>query len=207
MLGFLLKGLIIGVLVSAPMGPTGVLCIQRTINKGRMHGFVTGLGAALSDIIYAAITGFGMGFVIDFIEANIRPLQVLGSVVLLVFAYVVYNSNPVKSLSKKKEGATSYTQDFITALLLTLSNALIIFLYIGLFARLSFWDQEMNYSNLVLGLLGIGIGAVVWWLAITYFVGKIKNHFNVRGMKILNHTIGIVMTIIALFGLVYTFWT
>ncbi|MGL4806162.1 MAG: LysE family translocator [Tannerellaceae bacterium] len=207
MLGFLLKGLIIGVLVSAPMGPTGVLCIQRTINKGRMHGFVTGLGAALSDIIYAAITGFGMGFVIDFIEANIRPLQVLGSVVLLVFAYVVYNSNPVKSLSKKKEVATSYTQDFITALLLTLSNALIIFLYIGLFARLSFWDQEMNYSNLVLGLLGIGVGAIAWWLAITYFVGKIKNHFNVRGMKILNHAIGIVMTIIALFGLVYTFWS
>ena len=57
MLGIVSKGIIIGVLVSAPMGPIGMLCIQRTLNKGRWHGFVTGLGAALSDVIYAALTG------------------------------------------------------------------------------------------------------------------------------------------------------
>lgn len=56
MLGIVSKGIIIGVLVSAPMGPIGMLCIQRTLNKGRWHGFVTGLGAALSDVIYAALT-------------------------------------------------------------------------------------------------------------------------------------------------------
>ena len=54
MLGLISKGIVIGVLVSAPMGPIGMLCIQRTLNKGRWHGFVTGLGAALSDVIYAA---------------------------------------------------------------------------------------------------------------------------------------------------------
>ena len=56
MLGLISKGIVIGVLVSAPMGPIGMLCIQRTLNKGRWHGFVTGLGAALSDVIYAALT-------------------------------------------------------------------------------------------------------------------------------------------------------
>lgn len=61
MLGIVSKGIIIGVLVSAPMGPIGMLCIQRTLNKGRWHGFVTGLGAALSDVIYAALTCLGMG--------------------------------------------------------------------------------------------------------------------------------------------------
>lgn len=59
MLGIVSKGIIIGVLVSAPMGPIGMLCIQRTLNKGRWHGFVTGLGAALSDVIYAALTCLG----------------------------------------------------------------------------------------------------------------------------------------------------
>ena len=54
MLGIVSKGIIIGVLVSAPMGPIGMLCIQRTLNKGRWHGFVTGLGAALSDVIYGS---------------------------------------------------------------------------------------------------------------------------------------------------------
>ena len=66
-LDLIIKGLLIGVVASAPMGPVGVLCIQRTLNKGRWYGFVTGIGAAFSDIIYALITGFGMSFVVDFI--------------------------------------------------------------------------------------------------------------------------------------------
>ena len=66
-LDLLVKGLIVGVVVSAPLGPVGVLCIQRTLNKGRWYGFVTGLGAALSDIGYALITGYGMSFMDDFL--------------------------------------------------------------------------------------------------------------------------------------------
>ena len=61
-LDLLIKGFIVGVVVSAPLGPVGVLCIQRTLNKGRWFGFVTGLGAALSDICYALLTGYGMSF-------------------------------------------------------------------------------------------------------------------------------------------------
>ena len=70
MLGIVSKGIIIGVLVSAPMGPLGMLCIQRTLNKGRWHGFVTGIGAALSDVIYAALTCLGMGVVVNYVKAN-----------------------------------------------------------------------------------------------------------------------------------------
>jgi arginine exporter protein ArgO len=66
-LDLVLKGLIIGIMASAPMGPVGVLCVQRTLNKGRWYGFVTGIGAAVSDLIYALITGLGMSFVMDLI--------------------------------------------------------------------------------------------------------------------------------------------
>lgn len=94
MLGIVSKGIIIGVLVSAPMGPIGMLCIQRTLNKGRWHGFVTGLGAALSDVIYAALTCLGMGVVVNFVEANQAPLQLIGSIVLGIFGYYIFQSNP-----------------------------------------------------------------------------------------------------------------
>lgn len=62
------KGIMIGIIASAPMGPVGVLCVQRTLNKGRWYGFVTGIGASVSDIIYALITGLGMSFVMDFVN-------------------------------------------------------------------------------------------------------------------------------------------
>ena len=84
-LDLLVKGLIIGVVVSAPLGPVGVLCIQRTLNKGRWYGFVTGLGAALSDIIYALITGYGMSFMDEFLMKHQVLLQIIGSIMLFVF--------------------------------------------------------------------------------------------------------------------------
>ena len=82
LLEIVVKGLIIGIVASAPMGPVGVLCIQRTLNKGRMYGFVTGCGAAVSDIIYALITGYGLSFIYDFIhnERNLFGLQLCGSI-------------------------------------------------------------------------------------------------------------------------------
>ena len=78
-LDILVKGFVIGIVVSAPLGPVGVLCIQRTLNKGRWYGFVTGLGASLSDIAYALLTGYGMSFVFDYINKNIfyLPLNFL----------------------------------------------------------------------------------------------------------------------------------
>ena len=82
------KGFIIGVVVSAPLGPVGVLCIQRTLNKGRWYGFITGLGASLSDIAYALLTGYGMSFVFDYVNKNIFYLQLFGSIMLLAFGII-----------------------------------------------------------------------------------------------------------------------
>ena len=83
----IIKGLLVGIIASAPMGPVGILCIQRTLNKGRAYGIVTGAGAALSDIIYALMTGLGMSFVMDFIDQkeNLFWLKLAGSLMLLVF--------------------------------------------------------------------------------------------------------------------------
>ena len=101
----LVKGFIIGVVVSAPLGPVGVLCIQRTLNKGRWYGFVTGLGASLSDIAYALLTGYGMSFVFDYINKNIFYLQLLGSIMLLLLVYIpfgVIRYNPFVRLRRIK---------------------------------------------------------------------------------------------------------
>ena len=90
----LIKGFVVGVVVSAPLGPVGVLCIQRTLNKGRWFGFVTGLGAALSDICYALITGYGMSFMDELILKHQMFLQIVGSVMLSGFRYIYIPQQP-----------------------------------------------------------------------------------------------------------------
>ena len=200
MLGLISKGIVIGILVSAPMGPIGMLCIQRTLNKGRWHGFVTGLGAALSDVIYAALTCLGMGVVVNFVEANQAPLQLIGSIVLGAFGYYIYQTNPTKSLRKRGEKKLSFTQDFITAFLLTFSNVLIVLLYIGLFARFGFVLPEHSVWMLLGGIVCIGIGAVLWWFGITYIVAKLKKWFNIRGIWMLNKIVGAVIIVLSIIG-------
>lgn len=205
MLGLVSKGFLIGVLVSAPMGPIGMLCIQRTLSKGRWHGFITGLGAALSDIIYAALTCLCMGMVVSFVEANQRPLQLLGSIVLALFGVYLFRSNPVRNLRKRKEKKLSFTQDFITAFLFTFSNMLIVLLYIGLFARFGFILPEHSVWMILAGIGGIGIGAIVWWFLITYFISKLRRWFNVRGIWLMNKIVGSVIMIVSIIGFLMVF--
>lgn len=205
MLGLVSKGFLIGVLVSAPMGPIGMLCIQRTLSKGRWHGFITGLGAALSDIIYAALTCLCMGMVVNFVEANQRPLQLLGSIVLALFGVYLFRSNPVRNLRKRKEKKLSFTQDFITAFLFTFSNMLIVLLYIGLFARFGFVLPEHSVWMILAGIGGIGIGAIVWWFLITYFISKLRRWFNVRGIWLMNKIVGSVIMIVSIIGFLMVF--
>lgn len=201
----LVKGFIIGVVVSAPMGPVGVLCIQRTLNKGRWYGFVTGIGASFSDIMYALITGYGMSFIIDFINTNIFYLQLLGSVMLLIFGYYTFRSNPMQSIRPVSHNKGTYLHNFITAFLVTLSNPLIMFLFIGLFARFAFVLPEIDVTQQLMGYLAIFIGAQTWWFGITYFVNKVRTRFNLRGIWLINRIIGVIVIVVSLFGLIFTF--
>lgn len=198
------KGILIGVIVSAPLGPVGVLCIQRTLNKGRWYGFVTGLGASLSDIAYALLTGYGMSFIFDFISSNQFYLQLVGSVMLLVFGFYTFRSNPVQSIRPMSASKGSYLHNFITAFFVTLSNPLIIFLFIGLFARFGFLAPGVRLFEQISGYVSIAVGALIWWFSITLFVNKVRTRFNLRGIWMINRVIGIIVMVISIFGFVLT---
>lgn len=199
------KGMLIGMIASAPMGPVGVLCVQRTLNKGRWFGFVTGIGAAVSDIIYAGITGFGMSFVMDFVndDQNKFYLQIVGSVVLLVFGIYTWRSNPTKNMhqSGKQRGTLWYNT--WTAFLVTFSNPLIIFLFMGLFAQFAFVIPDHPFE-MVVGFASIVGGALLWWFGLTWLVDKVRIFFNETGIKIINQIIGAVVIIFSLIFLLGT---
>ena len=206
MLELFYTGIIIGILVSSPMGPIGMLCLQRTLSKGQMSGFVSGLGAAVSDLIYAAVTGLFMGLVVNFVEAHQRPLQIFGSIVLALFGYYIFQSNPVKNLQRNQESRQTLVQDFVTAFLLTFSNVLIVFLFIGLFARFGFVLPEHSLQMSVSGLVGVFLGAVIWWLFITFIVSLLRRWFNIRSIKVLNKIVGIVIILLAVIGFFSSIW-
>ena len=204
-LDLIIKGLLIGVVASAPMGPVGVLCIQRTLNKGRWYGFVTGIGAAFSDIIYALITGFGMSFVVDFIENkdNMFYLQMAGSIMLFFFGWYTYRCNSAKSIRPTSPRKGTLIHNMVTGFLVTFSNPLIIFLFVALFARFTFVvpDHVVQQS---LGYLSILVGAMIWWFVLTYFIDKVRSRFDVKGIYLLNRLIGVVVIVASIVGFAVT---
>ena len=211
-LDFIVKGLLIGIFASAPMGPVGVLCIQRTLNKGRWYGFVTGIGAAVSDIIYALFTGLGMSFVMNFISnaQNKFLLQISGSVLLLIFGIYCYRSNPTKNIHKsKKQQKGTLIHNAITAFLVTFSNPLIIFLFIFLFAQFAFVVPNRPVEMTV-GYISIVGGALLWWFGLSWLIDKVRGKFDDNGILIINRVVGcivILCSVIMLLGTIFNLYT
>ena len=199
-LDFIFKGMMIGVIASAPMGPVGILCVQRTLNKGRWYGMATGLGAAASDIIYAAFAGFGMSFVMDFITntQNRFYLQLVGSVMLLCFGLYTYRSDPTKKMHQSGQQKGTIWYNAWTAFLVTFSNPLIIFLFLAMYAQFAFvlpdhpFEMVVGFASIVAGALAsIVAGALLWWWGLTWLVDKIRTKFDTNGIKIINQIIGV----------------
>ena len=120
------------------------------------------------------------------------------------FGIYTFRSNPVQSIRPVSSTPGSYLHNFVTAFFVTLSNPLIIFLFIGLFARFSFVMPGSPIGFQLVGYLAIVLGALLWWFGITYFVNKVRTRFNLRGIWILNRVIGIVVMLISVAGFIYT---
>lgn len=202
----ILKGVIIGIIASAPMGPIGILVVQRTLKKGRWYGFATGIGAAVSDLLYAFITGFGMSLVLDFIEkpSTLLYLRLMGSVMLFLFGLWMFNSKPATPhASSGKLG--SFTHNGFTGFLLTLSNPLIVFLFLALFARFNFvvpnhvWEQAMGYA-------AIFCGALLWWISLTSALGRMKARLQMESINFFNRLLGGLVMGVSAIGFLLTIY-
>lgn len=211
LLALILKGVLIGIIASAPMGPVGVLCIQRTLNKGRWYGFVTGIGAAVSDIIYALLSGLGMSFVMDLITnpTNKFWLQIIGSIILLVFGICCFRANPTRKMHRSGNKKGSLLHNGITAFFVTFSNPLIIFLFIGTFAQFAFVVPN-HPIEMTLGYMSIVVGALLWWFGLTWLIDKIREKFDTNGILIINKVIGslvIFFSLLMLIGTTFNLYT
>lgn len=196
------RGLAIGILISAPMGPIGMLVIQRTLSKGKWPAFFTGIGAALSDLIYCLLTGFGLSFVTGFIDSHQLLIQIIGSVVLAAFGLFLFRKNPTRSLKTAVNAATNYWSDFVSGFFLTFSNPLILFFIIGLFARFNFILPEFTIPHHIAAYATIFAGALGWWYGVTTLVSHLGRRINVRSLKIINRVIGSILFAMAVIGIV-----
>lgn len=191
------EGIILGILVSAPLGPIGVLTIQRTINKGRNSGIATGLGALTADTFYAALTGFGVSIITEFISNHQLSFRVVGGIILLFLAYKIFNTNITKQVKNRKIGNNNYISDFISTFLLTISNPLTI-IFFGIAYGTLGHKNEFELESLLMLIAGISTGAAIWWLGLVSIISIFKDKFRLKQLWWINKITGVLIAVFAI---------
>ena len=196
---FLLRGLIIGFSIAAPVGPIGVLCIRRTIAEGRSSGFVSGLGAATADAFYGSIAGFGLTFLTDVLVGQQSLLRLLGGAFLIYLGIKTFFSHPAEEAAPSQRGGLAGA--YATTFFLTLTNPLTILSFAAVFAGLGLATAGGDYLAASILVLGVFTGSALWWLLLSGGVSLFRSRFSPRSMRWVNRISGGIITFFGLLAL------
>lgn len=182
-----------GLLVSIPPGPVGAMCIKRTINRGIRSGVVTGIGAASADTLYAIIAGLGVGYVINFIEQERYWIQLVGAAIILIIAIKLFYTNPAVEFRNNRTKKTNLFEEFVSVFFITLSNPLVVFIFIALFAGFNLLDGPNRYLSALFLIGGVFSGAMLWWFSLSVLVDRFRNRIRLKNIWWLNRILGIIV--------------
>ncbi len=207
-----IKGMVLGVLVAAPVGPIGILCIQRTLSYGWRIGLLTGLGAASADGLYAAIAAFGLNSVVGSL-ATIEPIiRVLGGILVLWMGATIWRSEPA---TQPAQGKRSDLGAYGSTIALTLANPLTILSFIGLFGASGIVVTEsstepiLSHSTHTVMLLspgglaiGVLLGSACWWLLLSSVVQLLRlRQLPLHWLQRINRLSGALLVLLGLLAI------
>ncbi len=166
---FFLKGLAVGFVIAAPVGPVGMMCIHRTITDGKIFGFVTGLGAAIADTLYGCIAAFGLGFLAAELINYQMPLRGFGGAVLCVIGLrALLNRRAPNPAAPKRD---QYFRMFVSTFFITVTNPLTILSFVAIFAAIGIAEVREQMGWGIALVAGVFIGSSAWWAILTSIAG------------------------------------
>lgn len=193
---FLLRGLVLGFSIAAPVGPIGVLCIRRTLADGRAAGLASGLGAATADALYGCIAGFGLTFLSGFLVSQQTWLRLAGGAFLCWLGIKTLLARPVENRQAVPEAPRSHglAGAYASTLFLTLTNPMTILSFAAIFAGLGLAGSGgRDYASAGMLVLGVFLGSAAWWLLLSSGVGLFRQKFSPRAMQWVNRLSGVVI--------------
>ena len=176
------QSLLIGFSIAAPVGPIGLLTIQRTLQQGTATGLATGLGAAVADAVYGAVGAFGVTALIEAMTAARLPLAAGGGAFLLWLAFKTWRSHVAKDPAQAA-GGSDLLRCFAGTFVLTLSNPATILSFVAVFGALAGRMVTASPWTMIAGVL---LGSALWWLLLSAAVGRLRERFDVHWRRRVN---------------------
>ena len=177
-------GTLVGFAIAVPVGPVGLVCIQRTLAKGRTSGLVSGFGAAVADVLLASIGAFSITVIFSFITEHKSLLEILGGFLLFFLGIMSFFSKP-KEKEVKIDTALTLAEEALSAFVLTITNPLSAFSFFVAFGAVSSKLGD-GLSLAITFVVGVFIGSCLWWLFLTYVTDKIAHKVTPAHIKTAN---------------------
>ena len=199
------SGIIMGLIAAVPIGPVNIICIRRTFAFGPLNGFISGLGAALGDAIFAAITGLGLTWIAMLIEGYATIIELVGGA-LLVFSGArafLFSLTPRIENDGCETAPDSDVRSMVGAIastfVLTITNPATLLAFTAMFAGLGgLAGGAGSYSDAAFVVAGVVAGSAGWWLFLTSLIGLFHTKVDGNAIRLINRFSG---ALVALFGL------
>lgn len=195
----IVKGFVVGVCASAPVGPIAMLVIQKTLSKGRYAGFVSGLGATVVDTTYAIVALFALAFAKRLLDRHENLILLAGGAILIAIGISMALSNPLRKKKVKGEDKSSVsTKDFLQAMAMGISNPMAIFVMFTLFAFFGIAADTPHDWNVAPIIFSVSAGSVTYWFLLSWALSRFRNKFNLRTIVWISRVMGAIVIIIGL---------
>jgi len=186
-----IKGMVIGLLISLPVGPIAVLCIHRTLNEGKIHGMVSGLGAATSDVVYGFLAASGLSFISNFLIKEQLWFRLLGGFFLCYMGVKLLRSRVIQKTVS--EDSANYFSNYVSALFLALSNPGTFLVLAAIFAGLGVTQTRVHHVSVGLLVSGVFLGSGLWWFILSSVTGVFLKKLDYVKLAWLNRISAIVI--------------
>jgi len=196
-IALLVRGVVLGFLIAAPVGPIGVLVIRRTLTDGRVAGLVTGLGAATADALYGSMAAFGLTVVSSVLLSQQVWIRLVGGLFLCYLGTRTLAAPP--GARAARAAGRTLLQAYTATLILTLTNPVTILAFAAIFAGLGVTMTPNSYSAAAMTVLGVFVGSTLWWVVLTSAAALLRARLTPAMMHGVNRVSGV---IILGFGLV-----
>jgi threonine/homoserine/homoserine lactone efflux protein len=198
--GLFIKGFVIGFSIAAPVGPIGILCIQRTLSGGNFQGLVTGLGAATADALYGLIAAFGLTFISNFLVDQSLWFRIIGGLFLCYLGIRAFLRKPQEQTVSLAN--TTNLSAYGTTFFLTLTNPMTILFFAGVFAGLGIVSESIHYASAGLMVIGVFTGSGAWWLLLSGATGIFRNKISEGKLALVNKFSGVVIMVFGVIALI-----
>ena len=190
-------GIIIGILVAAPVGPVNVLCIQRAIERGFWGGIAAGLGAMLGDGLIALCAALGVGAISGAVQVHRMTIQLLGGLVLVAFGAKLYFSSPrfvpVTPNREQSETLRDFVWDIPQTFLLTITNPGAVLGLFAIFGGVSTFVEVDSYIDALTIVAAVMAGSLAWWVSLSHLIARFRHRLTLERLQLINRVSGLLL--------------